>query len=174
MREIRTEIEIAAAPERVWEILTNFSSFPEWNPYIRSASGEIGRGERLEVYLQPSEGCGMTFRPTVLNVDPGCEFRWLGHLLIPGVFDGEHVFEIEPAADSGVRFVQRETFRGLLAPLLLRLLENDTRRGFQEMNQALKTRVEQNAPILTSTPTSLLPTDHFFVSGQRIGFCATM
>ena len=36
-----------------------------------------------------------------------------------------------------------ESFRGLLVPLLLRMVEKDTRRGFEEMNQALKTRAEQ-------------------------------
>ena len=60
-----------------------------------------------------------------------------------GLFDGEHSFTIEPLGENHVRFVQRESFRGLLVPLLLRMVEKDTRRGFEEMNQALKTRAEQ-------------------------------
>jgi hypothetical protein len=35
-------------------------------------------------------------RPSVLEVVPGRTLRWLGHLLLPGIFDGEHHFEIEP------------------------------------------------------------------------------
>ncbi len=145
MKELRTEIEIGAPAERVWQILTDFASYPEWNPFVRRISGEAQEGTQLEVYLQPSGGRGMTFRPTVLKAEPSRQFSWLGHLLISGLFDGEHAFEIEQLAENRVRFVQRESFRGLLAPLLLRMVENDTRRGFEEMNAALKSRAEAAA-----------------------------
>lgn len=143
MKELRTEIEIQATAERVWQLLTDLPSFPQWNPFIRKASGNIRVGERLEVKLQPSGASAMTFRPTVLKVEPNREFRWLGHLLVRGLFDGEHCFTIEPLGESRVRFTQREIFKGLLVPLLARRLDADTRRGFEEMNQALKARAEQ-------------------------------
>ena len=144
MKELRSEIEIEAPAERVWQLLTDFSSFPQWNPFIRHASGTILVGERLEVNIQPSGARGMTFRPSVLKAEPNRELRWLGHLLIPGLFDGEHIFTIEPLGESRVRFTQREVFTGLLVPLFARGLDTDTRRGFEEMNQALKARAEQD------------------------------
>jgi hypothetical protein len=143
MKELRTEIEIQAPAERVWEILMDFASFPEWNPFIRHASGEAKTGAKIEVYLQPSDAKGMTFRPTVLKAEPNRELRWLGHLLVPGLFDGEHIFTIEPLEADRVRFVQREIFKGLLVRLFARGLDTDTQRGFEEMNQALKLRAEQ-------------------------------
>ena len=82
--EIYTEIQINASSERVWRLLTNFASFPQWNPFIRRASGNPEKGAQLEVYLQPEGAKGMTFRPLVLTAEPGRELRWLGHLLIPG------------------------------------------------------------------------------------------
>ena len=145
MKKLRTEIEIQASAERVWQLLTDFPSFPQWNPFIRKASGNIRVGERLEVKLQPSGASAMTFRPTVLKVEPNREFRWLGHLLVRGLFDGEHIFTIEPLGEGRVRFTQREVFTGLLVPLFARGLDTDTRRGFEEMNQALKARAEQVA-----------------------------
>jgi hypothetical protein len=143
MKELRTEIEIQAPAERVWQLLTDFASFPQWNPFIRRASGEAKTGVRLEVRIQPSGARGMTFRPTVLKAEPNRELRWLGRLLIPGLFDGEHIFTIEPLGANRVRFVQQEIFTGLLVPLFARGLDADTRRGFEEMNQALKVRAEQ-------------------------------
>jgi uncharacterized protein YndB with AHSA1/START domain len=35
MKELHTEIEIDASAERVWDILTDFASYPQWNPFIR-------------------------------------------------------------------------------------------------------------------------------------------
>ena len=142
MKELRSEIEIQASAERVWQLLTDFASFPQWNPFVRRASGDIKVGKQLEVNIQPSGARGMTFRPTVLKAEPNQELRWLGHLLMPGLFDGEHIFTIEPLGNNRVRFVQREIFTGLLVPLFTRGLDTDTRRGFEEMNQALKARAE--------------------------------
>jgi hypothetical protein len=145
MKELRSEIEILASAERVWNLLTDFENFPQWNPFIRRASGNVLVGERLEVNIQPSGAKGMFFRPVILKVEPNRELRWLGHLLVSGLFDGEHIFTIEPMGTNRVRFIQRETFTGLLVPLFSRGLDADTRRGFEEMNQALKARSEQSA-----------------------------
>jgi hypothetical protein len=143
MKELRTEIEIKASAERVWQLLTDFAHFPQWNPFIRRAHGNLKLGQRLEVNIQPSGANAMTFRPTVLKAEPNRELRWIGHLLIPGLFDGEHIFTIEPLGANRVRFVQREIFSGLLVPLFAKGLDTDTQRGFGEMNQALKAQAEQ-------------------------------
>ncbi len=142
MKELRTEIEISAPAERVWQVLTDFTAYPEWNPFIRRVEGEVRAGARLRVFIQPSGGKALSFRPTVLLVEPGWEFRWLGHLWVPGLFDGEHSFTIEPLGGNLVRFIQRERFGGVLLPLLRKVLDQDTRRGFEEMNRALKLRSE--------------------------------
>ena len=142
MKVLSTEIEIDATPESIWRILADFNRFPEWNPFIREIEGEMKEGSRLRVRIEPPGGRGMTFRPVVKRVEINREFRWLGHLIVPGLFDGEHIFEILPAGTGKTRFIQRESFRGLLVPLLWKSLEGSTKQGFREMNDALKARVE--------------------------------
>jgi hypothetical protein len=143
MKELYSEIKIRAAAPQVWQLLTNFAGFPQWNPFIRWAKGELKVGAQLEVRIQPSGTNGMTFKPTVLKCEPNQELRWLGHLLIPGLFDGEHIFVIETIEANLVRLIQREVFTGLFVPILLRTLGKDTQRGFEEMNRALKAIAEQ-------------------------------
>ncbi len=84
----------------------------------------------------------MRFRPTLRRLEPRRELRWLGRLILPRLFDGEHIFELEPVGEDRTRFVQREVFRGLLVPFLSRSLDRDTKRGFEEMNRALRSRAE--------------------------------
>lgn len=45
------------------------------------------RGERLTIHLQPVDGRATTFRPTALEAEPGRRLRWIGRLLMPGIFD---------------------------------------------------------------------------------------
>src|SRR5213594_4362456 len=142
MKELRTEIEIAASANRVWATLTDFSSFPVWNPFIRRVDGELRVGARLVIRLQLPNARSMTFRPRVLKVEPGRQLRWRGQLVMRGLFDGEHIFAIEPLGPRRARFVHREIFTGLLVPLLARGLDRTTRRGFEAMNLALKARAE--------------------------------
>ncbi|RIZ67822.1 MAG: SRPBCC domain-containing protein [Methylococcales bacterium] len=144
MYEIRTEIEIDATPEQVWSILINFIDYPQWNPFVRSITGIAKMGEQLTVLVQPTGAKAMTFRPKVLNASPNHEFRWLGHFLLPGIFDGEHYFIIEAISSERVRFIHSEKFTGLLVKLFKSSLETATKQGFIAMNEALKLKVEKS------------------------------
>jgi hypothetical protein len=143
-KRLHTEIEIDGSADHVWQVLADFGAYPEWNPFITEAAGTARAGERLTVRLQPPGGRAVTIRPTILQADPGQRLRWLGRILLPGIFDGEHSFTIEPIAANRVRFMQQEQFRGLLVRLLARSLDRHTLLGFEQMNQALKARVERN------------------------------
>jgi hypothetical protein len=103
--------------------------------------------------MEPPGSRGITLRPKVLRAEPNRELRWLGHLWVAGVFDGEHSLAIEPLEEERVRFVQYEAFKGVLVPLLARSLDNNTLRGFEEMNGALKERAEA-LPEITDLRTS--------------------
>ena len=142
MKELHSEIEIDASAERVWGVLTDFASYSQWNPFIRSISGELEVGKRLEVRLEPPDSRAITLRPTVLWAESNRLMRWVGHLFVPGLFDGEHSLAIHPLEGNRVRFVQHEAFKGVLVRLLARSLDTNTLRGFEEMNGALKERVE--------------------------------
>lgn len=147
MREILTTVDIDAAPARVWAVLTDFDRYDEWNPFAR-VTGRPNVGARPHVRLTPPNGRGAEFRPEVTVAEPNREFRWVGHLFVPGLFDGEHRFALEPL-DGGerTRFVHAETFGGLLAGPLLRFVGDDTEAGFVAMNEALKRRVEEGASV---------------------------
>ena len=141
MPTIETDIFIAATPERVWGILTDLDSYPEWNPFIIEASGELREGSRPRLIMRPPGGRAMTFKPVVLRAAPGRELRWRGRLLMPGIFDGEHWFRIEPDGENGTRLEQGETFSGFLPRFMKGMLKR-TETGFESLNVALRDRAE--------------------------------
>ena len=141
-KQLRTEIEINASSEKVWRILTDFADYPNWNPFIKSIKGKPEIGERLEVFIQPTGAKGMTFKPTLLAVEKEKELRWRGKFFVPGIFDGEHIFQIETLNEKRVKFIHSENFKGLLVGFLAKSLDTGTLRGFREMNEALKRLAE--------------------------------
>ncbi len=142
MKQIETDIHIQASPARVWEVLTDFEKQGDWNPLLKSISGKKEVGETLTVLIQIEEGSGMTVKPTLLTFDPQKEFRWRGKLWIDGIFTGEHYFKLIDKGNGETHFLHGENFSGFLVPLMTKMLEK-TKKGFEQMNQALKAECEK-------------------------------
>lgn len=142
-KEIKTEILINATPDKVWAILTDFDNYPNWNPFIKSIKGQVAVGNKITARMEPPGANGMTFVPKVLVFETNKEFRWLGHLLFPGLFDGEHKFELIDNKNGTTTFRQSERFRGILVPLFQKMLDINTTNGFIQMNKKLKELAEQ-------------------------------
>ena len=138
MRQIETHVDIAASPQTVWAILTDFAAYPNWNPFITSI---LQNPSYLRVCIKPAGQRGMVFKPKIQVMIPNQNLTWLGHLWMPGLFDGLHEFRIE-ALDQGCRFHQSEKFSGPLVGLFGQKLLDSTRSGFESMNSALKELAE--------------------------------
>lgn len=144
-RTIRSAIEIRAPLETVWGVLTDFAAYPDWNPHIRQVQGKVDKGTRISIHTRPPGGRLIVMRPTVISWEPPNELRWRSTFLTGRLFTGEHGFRLEPTATDRVRFVQDETFSGLLVPIYSRLRLPRTRRGFDDTNEALRDRAERMA-----------------------------
>jgi hypothetical protein len=140
--EIKTEITITATSEKVWEILTNFNEYPNWNPFIKSIKGQVVVGKKIIARIEPPEAKEMTFKPKILTFVENKELSWLGHLLFPGLFDGKHKFELIDNGNGTTTFKQSEIFRGVLVPFFKKQLKNNTKNGFIQMNEKLKELAE--------------------------------
>ncbi len=142
-KEINTEILIQATPATVWTILTDFETYPKWNPFIKSISGALKVGNKITARIEPPGAKGMTFKPTILALETNKKFMWLGHLWFTGLFDGEHSFELIDNGNGTTTFVQSEKFKGILVPLFKKMLDIKTIQGFEAMNGALKDVAER-------------------------------
>lgn len=142
-KEIKTEILIHASPEVVWAILTNFDDYPNWNHFIKSIKGEAKVGKKITARIEPPGAKGMTFKPKILVFNQNKELRWVGHLLFAGLFDGEHKFELIDNKNGSTTFIQSEKFKGILVPMFKKMLEINTKKGFEEMNEKLKQLAEK-------------------------------
>lgn len=140
-KEIKTEIIIHASREKIWQVLTDFEQYPQWNPFIVSIEGKPVKGTRLKNTLQNGDK-QFQFKPVVTVAEPGKSFAWLGSLLVKGIFDGHHSFELEDVGNGQVKLIHSEKFSGLLSGFILKKIGQDTRNNFVKMNTAIKKRAQ--------------------------------
>jgi len=138
MLDLQTTIQLPVLPAKVWEVLTDFAAYPDWNPFITQASGVWKVGTTVALTAG-----GMNFQPKVLNFSPSKELRWKGKLIFNGLFDGEHYFLLTDNGDGTTSLEHGERFSGLLIPAFRKKLETETKAGFISMNEALCNRILQ-------------------------------
>jgi len=154
-REIETSLDIAAPPERVWDVLTDFRAWDEWNPVITRMRAVTSPGAPLSFTILAS-GREMKIKCVMLKVEHGRELRWRGPSSpVLGYFvRGEHYLIVEPVSPKQSRIIHGERFDGVAVPLIWGRLEGDLERAYSKMNGALKARVESAAGALVSSARS--------------------
>lgn len=137
-KEVKAEVEINASAETVWHVLTDFSAYEIWNPYIYPASGEAVTGHQVDVTLHG--GTVVRYTPTVLVAKPREELSWGGRIPF-GAIERHLTFEIQTLEPHHVRFTATEQFRGILLPLASGVT-SDSAAGLSVMAKALRNRAE--------------------------------
>jgi hypothetical protein len=141
-KDIKTEIEINASAEKVWQILTDFDSYPQWNPFVIKVIGQPKVDKILKIEVQLPESRLLKFTPKVLKAEPNKELRWVG-TMSPGAFRGEHFYQIESLNANKVRFIHGEHFSGWMVRLIWATVGKATEKGYLIMNEAIKKEAEK-------------------------------
>lgn len=143
--QIHTQIEIEAPAEKVWNVLTDFTGYKKWNLFIPSVSGQLVQGALLDILITVPNSKSQKYKVKILQLQENKMLRWLGHFKLPGLVDGDHIFEIQALANNRTLFIQRERFNGVLVPFLWNFYINSKlRSGFIVLNEGLKNYLESN------------------------------
>jgi len=140
MSEIITQITIDAPRKQVWEVLTNFHRYKDWNPFIRSLKGDFHLEGRMQASIGPPEKA-WKFDVTIVELNRPTTFAWKGSLPL-GLFKGQHYFKLEALNSMQTKLIHGEKFSGLLSWFIFQQIKAETTRGFQKMNEALKKEIE--------------------------------
>ncbi len=141
----RTEFEIGASAERVWAVLTDFGSYPDWNPSLPSISGDLREGSTVSLTLGLPNRPNAKVKATLREVTPTRRLTWHGNVGADRIFAGDREFAIEPLADGKVRVTHAENVTGLLAPVFELLMGSAVQRSHDEFNESLRRRAEAAA-----------------------------
>jgi hypothetical protein len=139
---IDTGIGIAAPPQRVWDILTDFPRYALWNPWIVGVEGDLTPGAALHLKSVHVPGQPPTDGLVLLVSAAFPEMRWEGGHPDREILKGDHLFRCE-AAEGGCRFRHVENFTGMSAERLVQDYGARMEANFHRFNRALKAFAEQ-------------------------------
>lgn len=137
---VRVELIIPAPRLAVWDVLTDFARYPEWNPFTLGVhtSGRIGDPVLLDVSLG---GRRMKLRERMRVYEPQRRVGWGLRILGGVLLDCTRVQELEDAGEGSTRYVSHESFRGLIVPLFFKRYRAAMQEGFDATAHALSQRV---------------------------------
>lgn len=141
MKTLETYTDIKAPASIVWQVLTDFNNYNQWNPIITRIDGKLAKNEKLKVTLLINKH-SRTITPICLNIRRNKELRWRRKSAIPGFYNIEHIFEIQVLNPKKVRLFQREYASGLFPVLFWKKSATVTLNSFKQLNQAIKHRSE--------------------------------
>ncbi len=143
MKSLHTEIGIGAPASIVWSVISDLEGWAKWNPVMK-ASGRLAAGALIDVTIAAPGSEGMSFRPAIVMLEEGVEFRWRVRKML-GLFNAEHGFRVVREDTGRCRFEQFETFRGPLGSAMYSRQSKALSTGFQAMNRMLKRESEKRA-----------------------------
>ena len=139
MTEISATIEIAATPDRVWAVLADLASHPQWHPVFLKATGQLTAGNQITITTtQPTTGRSMTVKVKVAIAEPPTELRWTSSVL--GLSNSKRSFILSPAG-GGTQLRQTGTYQGLFTRFPPKTI-NRIQVSFEAINEAIKERAE--------------------------------
>lgn len=138
-REYHTEILIRAGRADVWRSLTDFGSYPEWNPLVRWLRGELRPGGEIRMFIAP---LNRSFPARIQAFLENEEMTWVGTVISPWILSGEHYYRLRAENARTTRLLHGESFRGLASGFISRSVLRRMESAFVAHNWALKRRVE--------------------------------
>jgi hypothetical protein len=142
MSNLENRIDIKAPPHQVWAVLTDFASYPDWNPFVRELRGEAVEGRSLSVRIRSSTGNERQFWARIVKSEAPDLLRWQDDIVGAGLLRCQHSFALTPRTDGGTTVAQMLSFSGPLAALVRGRFAREVGTGVEAMGKALRARVE--------------------------------
>ncbi|MGB3437189.1 MAG: SRPBCC domain-containing protein [Actinophytocola sp.] len=135
--------EIAAPSAFVWDVLTDFAHYPQWNPYTVAVSTTLEVGTPIDLTLPNPDGSDGTFvnREWVRIVDPPHHLRYDTADEMPGIFAvrDQWVTRLGPGRCA---YHTTDAISGKYADKVMAMTGAWVKAGFDSVARALKARAE--------------------------------
>lgn len=135
-------IEIDAPAEKVWEVLTDFERYGEWNPFCIEAASTLTPGEPIDMQVRLG-GNQRAQREWIRTHTPGTEFSYAMKPVGLGALHSLRSHTVVPLGPDRSRYESRFTLAGWLSPVVVFALGKHLRAGFGAMTAGVGKRATE-------------------------------
>lgn len=139
MKEYHTTIKIGKSIEEVWRGLTDFKTYPNWNPLVGELTGNFEEGGSVKAYIIP---LGKSFSAKISSFKKDKELIWQGTLGASFLLKAEHYYKIKSIDEQHTELLHGEYFTGVFSHFIPKFLLQKMENAFTAHNEALKKRIE--------------------------------
>jgi uncharacterized protein YndB with AHSA1/START domain len=133
--------EVEAPKETVWSVITDFSAYAEWNPFVVACSSELRVGAPMAMTVR----LGDRQREQVEFVSRVVEGELFEYRMKPvgPLLHSYRQHEVASLVDGRTLYRSMFELNGWLAPLVGAILSGPLHDGFKGMTDSLVSRSEQ-------------------------------
>ena len=139
---IEKTLDIKAPPEVVWEVLTDFAKYGEWNPFVVEAKSSLKPGEAMDMKVKLMAYPQRQVEWMIENVT-GQRFSYQMKPFPLGALRSRRGHVLEPGANGGTRYTSQFRLEGWMMPLVRALMGSRIEVGMRGMWEGLQRRSEQ-------------------------------
>ncbi len=138
---IDQEFDINAPAEVVWQVLTDFERYGEWNPFVVQAACDLRPGGAIDMKVKLL-GPAQRQVEYIHAVDPGKGFSYNMKPFPLGGLSSFRSHKIIDLGDGRSHYSSHFHLEGWMMPIVRGLMSGALLRGFSGMSDALKLRAE--------------------------------
>ncbi len=139
MKEYHTSIIINAPVEKVWDELSNYKDYPNWNPIVGKLEGEMKKGHKILTFIVP---LNKTYYPVLLSYKKNRELIWQGIQGAKFLMAGKHYYNLKPISKTKTELQHGEYFTGIFSYFISPALLTKMKTAFEQHNIIIKKRIE--------------------------------
>jgi hypothetical protein len=133
-------IEVAAPAGAVWDVVTDFARYGEWNPFVVGCASTLEVGSPIDMRVHVFESFAQPQRETILEHVPGKRFCYglPGDAL--GALSSRRSHEVQARGEASATYSSHFELSGWLAPVVRGLFGRRLAHGFHSMTTAIGVR----------------------------------
>jgi uncharacterized protein YndB with AHSA1/START domain len=139
---IDATLQIEASAELVWQVITDFPRYGEWNPFIPECRTTLQPGDPIDLQVILFPPRRQPQREWMLTHTPGREFSYRMKPAPLGALRSRRSHTVTPLGPGRSRYESHFELAGWAQPALKALLGRNLQRGFAGMTEGIRQRAE--------------------------------
>jgi uncharacterized protein YndB with AHSA1/START domain len=135
-------LEIDAPAETVWQVLTEFDRYSEWNPMAPEVACDFRPGGAIDMAVRLGGDKPRQQREWINSIGPGRGFSYSMKPIPAAALASERVQRVEEIDAGRSRYISHFEIRGWLRPIVTALYGAAMQRGFEGSALGLKQQAE--------------------------------